>query len=116
MNNLPLTPEQISSWNNDGIILLRNVLTPEEISSYRGAVDQFLDAYESDSMVKSTADAHGKEFFHILNIISYSDKFDKFIDHEKIFDVGFGLKSGAVCQRGLRPGDNRHRQGSHKRS
>jgi len=101
MSNLPLTAEQISSWENDGIILIKDVLTPEEVSHYREEVNKFLDSYEKDSNVNSTAHAHGKEFFHILNIISHNSSFDKFIDHEKIFDIVTFLTGPYVQLMGL---------------
>lgn len=87
MSKLPLTSEQIASWHNDGILLIKNVLSMEEIDFYRNEVDDFLNIYESNDKIKSTSHAHGKEFFHILNIILHSNKFDKFIDHEKMFDI-----------------------------
>lgn len=86
MSKIPLTEEQISSWNDDGILLIRNVLTPDEVSIYRDAADEFLETYEKNKDFESTAHAHGSEYFHILNIILKTDKFDKFIDHENMFD------------------------------
>lgn len=87
MSNMPLTEEQVSSWNNDGILLIKNVLPPKEVSYYLDIVNEFLSVYENKKNFDSTSHAHGNEYFHILNIILNSDKFDKFIDHEKMFDI-----------------------------
>lgn len=87
MPQIPLNQEQISSWYDDGILLIKNVLTPNEVSIFRDAADEFLEEYDKNKVFESTSHAHGNDYFHILNIILKTDKFDKFIDHDKTFDI-----------------------------
>lgn len=80
----------LDDWNREGILILKDILTLEEIEVYLKAIDETLEASNynlSNCKFEDTSHAHGKEYFNILNVIKYTDKLDRLLDHPKIFDI-----------------------------
>lgn len=85
---LPLTPEQLQSWHQNGYLILKNVLSPDEVSGLLQVVDSVIEASErGQTSSRNTKNAHGKEYYNIHNPFDYTDALDYLIDYQKTFDV-----------------------------
>lgn len=84
----PLSKEQLSSWHQNGYLILENMLSQHEIDKLLRAVDTIILLHEkTQSDVKSTKKAHGKEYYNIHNPFDYTSTLDYLLDHPKTFDI-----------------------------
>src|SRR5579884_1617585 len=67
-SDYPLTSEQIAGYQRDGHILLRGVLSPEEIAAYRPLISDAADRYNTQSKPLEERDTYGKAFLQIMNL------------------------------------------------
>ena len=63
-----LTSEQIAGFQRDGHILLRGVLSPEEIAAYRPVIVDAADRYNTQTLPVEQRDTYGKAFLQIINL------------------------------------------------
>jgi ectoine hydroxylase-related dioxygenase (phytanoyl-CoA dioxygenase family) len=63
-----VTPEQARSYRQNGHILLRNILTPDEVAVYREVIVDAADRYNTETRKMEDRDTYGKAFLQIMNL------------------------------------------------
>ncbi len=63
-----LTPDQISEYQRNGHVLLRGLLTPEEVSAYREAILDAVSVLNREARPLEERDTYGKAFLQIMNL------------------------------------------------
>ena len=63
-----VSPEQAQSYRQNGHILLRNILTPEEVAVYRDVIVDAADRYNTETRKMEDRDTYGKAFLQIMNL------------------------------------------------
>lgn len=74
-----MTDQEKASWKNDGYILLRQAINPDEVASILTGINRLEEDYRKDPEVKDN------DFFCRYNLIHYGDEFIPFIDHPNIY-------------------------------
>lgn len=64
----PLSPEQIASYRENGHILLRGVLTPEEAKAYRDVILDATMRHNRETRPLEERDTYGKAFLQVMNL------------------------------------------------
>lgn len=64
----PLTERQTHTFRNDGHILVRNVLSGEELEFYRKAIAKAASQYNKEKRKIEERDTYGKAFLQIMNL------------------------------------------------
>lgn len=83
-----LTKEQKEQWDNEGLIILRNILKSEEIKLLLGVIDEVIKIYvKSKPELNNNSSLYGVGAFKILRSIEKTAGLDYLIDHEKIFGL-----------------------------
>ena len=95
-----LTEEQKYQWKKDGYLVLKGVLSAEEIEKLTTAVDQMDEEHRKqlsspDSQNKSDVKSYAG--LNRLNIIEDSDIFIELIDHPATFPVVLELLGSEGC-------------------
>jgi len=73
-----LTSEQIASYQRDGHILLRGVLSPAEVAAYRPVISEVTDRYNNNTLPVEQRDTYGKAFIQITNLWERDEAAAKF--------------------------------------
>lgn len=85
---LPLTPQDLKAWHQDGFLVIKDVIPRHEIDDLLKGVDEVLSIHQStQSDLKNTEHVHGKEYFNIHKALEYTDSLDYLLDHPKVFDI-----------------------------
>ena len=63
-----LTPDQIAEYQRNGHVLLRGLLTPEEVSAYREAILDAVSVLNREARPLEERDTYGKAFLQIMNL------------------------------------------------
>ncbi len=64
----PLTEEQITSFRENGHVLLRGVCTPEEIAAYREVLNSAAYRFNAETRPIEERDTYGKAFLQVINL------------------------------------------------
>ena len=80
MINQYLTEEQREHWNEEGYLVLKQVLSPEEIRTLLNAVDPVVEDY-----VQEEFGGDAPRAFTIIRAIERTDALDILTDHANIF-------------------------------
>lgn len=64
----PLTSTEIDQYQRDGHILLREVATAEEVSTFRVAINEAVAKYNTETRALTERDTYGKAFLQIMNL------------------------------------------------
>ena len=75
----PLTGEQITSFQNNGHILLRGIVTAAEIEAYRVEILKVVKEQSKGQKPLSERDAYGQAFLQITNIWEFDEAVRKFV-------------------------------------
>lgn len=63
-----VTPDQARSYRQNGHILLRNILSPDEVAVYRDVIVDAADRYNTETRKMEDRDTYGKAFLQIMNL------------------------------------------------
>lgn len=75
----PVSKEQIQELRENGHILIRNILSPEEISAYRDILVEAGDTYNTEKRKIADRDTFGKAFLQVMNLWRNDDRVKKFV-------------------------------------
>jgi ectoine hydroxylase-related dioxygenase (phytanoyl-CoA dioxygenase family) len=64
----PLSPEQIAAYRRDGFVVLRNVLSPEEIHAFRPRITQFVQKVMPELKPLPERSTYGKAFIQVTHL------------------------------------------------
>jgi len=67
-NGYKLSKKETAQFRNDGHIVLRGVVTPEELSVYRPAIADATRKYSTESRPLEERDTYGKAFLQVANL------------------------------------------------
>jgi ectoine hydroxylase-related dioxygenase (phytanoyl-CoA dioxygenase family) len=74
-----VTPEQIQQYRENGHVLLRDVMTPEEVEIYRGMIKDTALKHVQETRPLEERDTYGKAFLQITNIWELSQEVRRFV-------------------------------------
>src|ERR1051325_4920558 len=74
-----LAPEQIDQYRRNGHVLLRSVLSPEEIAVYREVLVDAAMRYNNERRPMEERDTYGKAFLQIMNLWENDEPSRKFV-------------------------------------
>lgn len=74
-----LEPEQVSSFQSEGHILLRQVASTEELTAYRNAIGQAVRELNTQNKPLHERDTYGKAFLQISNIWETHEQVKRFV-------------------------------------
>jgi len=63
-----VTPEQVNEFQSNGHILLRNILSKEEMAAYRPVINEAAYKYNTEKRKMEDRDTYGKAFLQIMNL------------------------------------------------
>jgi ectoine hydroxylase-related dioxygenase (phytanoyl-CoA dioxygenase family) len=63
-----IAPEAVTSYRNNGHVLLRGVASPEEVAAFRPVVSSAVTRFNRESRPLSERDTYGKAFIQVLNL------------------------------------------------
>ena len=92
-SDYPLTSEQIAGFQRDGHILLRNVLSPEEVAAYRPVISEVTDRYNYQTLPVEQRDTYGKAFIQIGNLWQRDEAAAKFTLSRRFAKIAADLMS-----------------------
>jgi ectoine hydroxylase-related dioxygenase (phytanoyl-CoA dioxygenase family) len=67
-NSVSLSTQQIETFRRDGHTLVKNVLSPQEASSYRDVINEAAYRYNTEKRKLEERDTYGKAFLQIMNL------------------------------------------------
>lgn len=82
-----LDKQQLAFWHNNGYLLLKKVLNPEQVAKLRIAVDDVVQVHEGQDGQSNTSGYHGKEYYNIHNPLDYTTELDYLLDYQDTFDI-----------------------------
>jgi len=88
-----LTSEQNRKWNKNGYLVLRNVLSQQEIKNLTTVVDQMYQEYLQQSEVKPNAEFDRR---NVMEEMEENDVFIPLMDHPVTFPIVF-LRAFDYC-------------------
>src|SRR3954468_8607457 len=65
---ITIDPQQILEFRKNGHTLVRNILTPDEISVYREVINSAAYKYNTEKRALEERDTYGKAFLQIMNL------------------------------------------------
>ena len=74
-----ITSDQIRELRENGHVLIRNILTPEEISVYRDVIVDAGDTFNTEKRKLEERDTFGKAFLQIMNLWRDDERVKKFV-------------------------------------
>jgi ectoine hydroxylase-related dioxygenase (phytanoyl-CoA dioxygenase family) len=76
-----MTPEEREQFERDGFVIVRNVLTPDEVSYYAGALDRVYAEHEAQGKIAKD------KSLHKLSAVASCPELAGLIDHPKAFPL-----------------------------
>ena len=87
-NSSPLTQEQSRFLQENGYLIIEDVLVKKEIHTLLQTANTIIKNHEKDKVDdKNTRKNHGVDYYNIHNPLEYSEVFDFLIDHFISFDI-----------------------------
>ncbi|MBI1924252.1 phytanoyl-CoA dioxygenase family protein [Candidatus Poribacteria bacterium] len=87
-----LTEEQREHWNEEGYLVLKQVLSPDEVRTLVKAVDTVVEAYVQEKYgAEGGVSRLGKGAFTIIRAIEQTDALDILTDHPRTFGTILSL-------------------------
>lgn len=77
-DTIQIKPEQAEAFRRDGHTLTRNLLSPDEVSAYRGAINEAAYTYNTEKRKLEDRDTYGKAFLQIMNLWEADEAVRKF--------------------------------------
>src|SRR5688572_22049682 len=88
---MPLTERQMHSFRNDGHILLKKLLTGEELEFYRKAIKDAAARYNTEKRKMEERDTYGKAFLQIMNLWEVDATVKKFVFAKRFANIAAQL-------------------------
>ncbi len=63
-----LSPDHIAHYRENGHVLLRGLLSPQELAAYRPVINTAADKYNTETRPLEERDTYGKAFLQIMNL------------------------------------------------
>lgn len=89
--NYQLSTEQISEFQNNGHILLREVATKNEVNFYRPIISNAVRQFSKETRKLSERDTYGKAFLQITNLWEIEEQVKKFVFARKFAQIAADL-------------------------
>lgn len=86
-----LTPAQIESYETNGYIKLKNVLSAELLEHYRQAISKRVAELSADALPLEQRDTYGKAFLQIMNLWRESDEVKEFVFGKRLARIAAQL-------------------------
>ena len=67
-NYVKLSDSDITEFSRNGHVLLKQVLSPDEIAAYRPVIVNAADRYNTEKRAIKDRDTYGKAFLQIMNL------------------------------------------------
>ena len=74
-----LTDEQIAFFQKNGHVLLRNLITPEELAAFRPTINDAADRFNTETRPLAERDTYGKAFLQIPNLFVQDEGVAQFV-------------------------------------
>ncbi|PSR56797.1 phytanoyl-CoA dioxygenase [Adhaeribacter arboris] len=87
----PLSSLDIDSYQQNGHILLREVASPEEVKSYRAAIDEAVAKYNTETRALAERDTYGKAFLQIMNLWEQDEAVRRFVLAKRFAQIAADL-------------------------
>ncbi len=86
INNLPalndfitISKEEVKEFRENGHVLIRNILSPEEVAAYREVVVDAGDTFNKEKRKLEDRDVFGKAFLQVMNLWRDDERVKKFV-------------------------------------
>ena len=86
-----LTDVQRKVWQNDGFLILKNVLSAAEVETLLEAVDTVIETYVQETPSLQQGNRFGKGAYTIIRAIERTDALDPLTDHPHTFGTILSL-------------------------
>ena len=86
-----LQPNEISNFQENGHILLREVATKSEIEHFQPIISETVKKYSTESRPIAERDTYGKAFLQITNLWEVSEKIREFVFAKKFAQIAADL-------------------------
>lgn len=77
-NTISITQSQIDEFRNRGHVLIKNILSTDEVKAYREAINKAAYEYNTETRKLEERDTYGKAFLQIMNLWEVDEKVRKF--------------------------------------
>lgn len=78
-NEYSISPQQRDNYSRDGHILLRDLLSPEEVAAYRPVINDAAQRFNWQTKPLEERDTYGKAFLQIMNLWQRDEDVKKFV-------------------------------------
>lgn len=75
---IDISPEQTEAFRGEGHTLIKGVLRPDEVGTYREAINDAAYRYNTEKRALQERDTYGKAFLQIMNLWEVDEKVKKF--------------------------------------
>ena len=86
-----LTPESIRHFRSEGFVILRDVLTPEDVEAYRTEIKRATAALNNEKRKLEDRDSYGKAFLQTLNLRLHSEGVKKLVTSRRLGKIAAEL-------------------------
>ncbi len=86
-----VTPDQTRDYQKNGHILLRDILTPEQVAVYRDVIVGAADRYNTETRRMEDRDTYGKAFLQIMNLWRKDDGVRQFTLAQRFAQIAADL-------------------------
>ena len=87
----PLSQDQIEAYRRDGHVMLRGLLSPEEVAAYRRAILDAVERLNKETRPLEERDTYGKAFLQIMNLWVQDDNVRPLVLAKRIGQVAAKL-------------------------
>lgn len=91
-----LPPDAVADYQHNGHLLLRQVITTEEVAPYRQAINEAVGRYNTETRALSERDTYGKAFLQIFNLWEKDEAVRRFTLAKRFAGIAAALMG---CQR-----------------
>ncbi|MEA2720297.1 MAG: hypothetical protein QOJ39_2161 [Candidatus Eremiobacteraeota bacterium] len=87
MTRSALSADDRRRWNEDGYLVVRNVLAPDDVAHLLGAVDDVLARDDVRAHAQTTVRAAGQRAYKIAQAVTTTDALDALLDHPAVLPL-----------------------------
>lgn len=87
----PLSAEQIAGYQENGHILLRGVVSPEEMAAYQPVIVEAAMRYNTEHRPLEERDTYKKAFLQIMNLWEHDEAVRRFVTARRLAGIAAGL-------------------------
>jgi ectoine hydroxylase-related dioxygenase (phytanoyl-CoA dioxygenase family) len=78
-NTIPISKAHIDHFQQDGHTLIQNILSAEEVATYRNVIQEAVEKYNNEKRKLEDRDTYGKAFLQIMNLWEEDEAARKFV-------------------------------------